>query len=185
MVGVRIDGKDKLGYTQFDSYPAGLGLDVVKFLRKVKRRKTGFHTLVGQALALRVVDDSDDAYPTAEEAEALKGFADVKVASGELSSWYVLLRELQGDLEGCLEAGYICGNAKFMRDSLFCEWAYILNLDTGKLEVYKGFQKFPDLKSRYSRRLSKKDEYCGVALVAEFPLDNIPRNWRKQLPKDE
>jgi len=185
MVGIRIKGEDKLGYNQFDSYPSGLGADVVKFLRKVRRRKTGFHTLVEQALALKVVDDTGEGVkPTAAEIETLKQHADTGVSGGELSEWYVLLRELQGDLEGCLKAGYICGGASFLSESLFCEWAYIVNLDTGKLEVYKGFQTTRDPKSRYSGKRAV-DGYFGVALAAEFPVEDIPRDWRKQVTEDE
>jgi len=34
-------------------------------------------------------------------------------------------------------------NDEFIRDSLYCEYAYILNKDTNELEVYRGFQESP------------------------------------------
>lgn len=37
-------------------------------------------------------------------------------------------------------------NNDFILDSLSCEWGYILNLDNNTLEVWKGFQKYPDKK---------------------------------------
>ena len=34
-------------------------------------------------------------------------------------------------------------NYEFAKDSLFCEWAYVIDLDNEVLEVYKGFNKTP------------------------------------------
>lgn len=63
----------------------------------------------------------------------------------------------------------------FLYDSLFCEWAYIINLDTKKLEIYKGFNKNPNAKGRYADHYAYDDDhrYCGVALVKEIPLNKI------------
>src|SRR5690606_5458243 len=60
----------------------------------------------------------------------------------------------------------------FVGDSLFCEWAYVFNLDTGKLEVYRGFQKTPGV-GRYAHLDLNPDHeptYYGMSLVAELPL---------------
>ena len=63
----------------------------------------------------------------------------------------------------------------FLYDSLFCEWAYIINLDTKKLEIYKGFNKNPNAKGRYANHYAYDDDkrYCGIALVKEIPLNKI------------
>ena len=65
------------------------------------------------------------------------------------------------------------GNS-FIRDSLFCEWGYILNLDEGVLEVYQGFQKSPHDNGRYSDTEASSSGYYGSALIVTFPLDNLP-----------
>ena len=71
----------------------------------------------------------------------------------------------------------------FMKDSLFCEWAYVINLTTNKLEIYRGFQKKPQ-KNRYYTRKQICKGYYNVKLVIEFPLDAIPDDWVEQLDKE-
>jgi hypothetical protein len=63
----------------------------------------------------------------------------------------------------------------FLYNSLFCEWAYIINLDTKKLEIYEGFNKNPNAKGRYANHYAYNDDhrYCGVALVKAIPLNKI------------
>ena len=61
----------------------------------------------------------------------------------------------------------------FLAASLFCEWAYIINVDTGKLEVYKGFNVDPEAPGRYAALKEEDGDYRGVKLVAEFDLDTI------------
>ena len=58
--------------------------------------------------------------------------------------WYCLLRHAQGDLNVYKNGlRYMIDNHDFIKDSLFCEYAYIINLDTKRLEFYVGFQKTP------------------------------------------
>jgi hypothetical protein len=71
----------------------------------------------------------------------------------------------------------------FLVDSLFCEWAYIINLDENVLEIYRGFNKEPSDKGRYAslkepdRVLDNgniiKTKHYGVELIKEIPLSEI------------
>jgi hypothetical protein len=72
--------------------------------------------------------------------------------------WYDLLRSDQGDLEAYAEIGLMIDSASFIKDSLFCEWAYIINLDRGVLEVYRGFQTKKPKKNRYALSKEEIDE---------------------------
>ena len=74
----------------------------------------------------------------------------------------------------------------FIKDSLFCEYGYIINMDTKKLEMYEGFQKKPD--KRKSNRYGTENErgYYPCRMVKAFPLDKIPDDWMaKAFPRDE
>lgn len=62
-----------------------------------------------------------------------------------------------------------CGN--FLKDSLFCEWTYIANLDDEVLEIYEGYVKESGALGRYAS--FKRDDYYGVALVAVIHLDDL------------
>lgn len=98
----------------------------------------------------------------------------------------------------CMRKSFKLDN-RFLIDSLFCEWAYIINLDSGKLEIYHGFNHDPDALGRYAsqnipRNWSgishmvvvgpngeaepvdwKPKTYYGVALAQEVPLSDINR----------
>lgn len=168
------DGVDKSTYNHYDSYPDGLGEEVVKFIRasNIVEMNEIFDRLT-------IVDS--DATPTPEQIEACKQYADTSVSTGQLTEWYVLLRSAQGDLFALRDGlSYMIGGGKeFMKDSLFCEWAYIINLDDNVLEVYQGFQKTPD-NNRY--QISEPDNgYYHVKLLKTYPLENIPENWVEEI----
>ena len=87
--------------------------------------------------------------------------------------WYCLLREAQGDLTAWTQKGlkFMINSEGFIHDSLFCEYAYIINLDDGLLEFYQGFNKNPEAPGRYADY--QDNGYCGVALVDTIALDDI------------
>jgi hypothetical protein len=79
-------------------------------------------------------------------------------------------------------------NAGFAHDSLFCEWAYVVDLDRYVFEVYKGFnQDFSAHKGvfgsvPFTPEQQKKDKYSTVALLKSYSLRNLPTF--EQLVKD-
>jgi len=58
----------------------------------------------------------------------------------------------------------------FIKNSLFCEWAYIINLDSKELEIYKGFQKEPN-NNRYSIDAPSDRGYYNCKLLMSISLD--------------
>ena len=67
-----------------------------------------------------------------------------------------------------------CDRLDFLYDSLFCEYAYIINLDSGYLEFYKGFNTNPNAEGRYAKFKSEDDStYFGVKLMQEISLSEI------------
>lgn len=179
-IGFRIDGQDKIAYNHFDSYPSELGDDAVSFIRGWLA--DGRDKMRAAVRALTVIDT--DAKPTAEQKERLAPIADLGVSEKSLDDWYCLLRNLQGDLGGYLKHGLIPDGHDFMRDSLFCEWAYVVNMDDFSFEVYRGFQKSPHTDGRYSA-LEPGAGYYPVALLKAFALDDIPQNWIAQVDPPE
>jgi len=59
----------------------------------------------------------------------------------------------------------------YIKDSLFCEHAYIINLDTLSFEYYVGFQLKPQLYNRFG--YEKKNDYYPCRLAAIFDLKKI------------
>lgn len=66
----------------------------------------------------------------------------------------------------------------FAANGLFCEWAWVVDLDKRTFEGYIGFGREPlTEKDRfYFLRHLEKDGYSGVRLVAEWSIDALPSN---------
>lgn len=172
--GFRVDGVDKVTYNQFDSYPDCLGFSVLEFISKSK----SFDEL--KSLSSSIVLVNNKIKPTPEQIEENLNWSDKSVRTGELEDWYVLLRNAQGDLNA-LHQGlkYMIDNHNFLFDSLFCEYAYIINIDEGVLEFYKGFNRSPNGSGRYAippddyYKDGQTTEYYGVNLLQTFNLSEI------------
>lgn len=166
-----IDGTEKITYNHSDSYPDWLGVRFLKWLKDADLEQ-----VAQQVRDLRVVND--DIKPTAEDIDRLAPFTNLGVSSSSTDEWYCLLRETQGDLVAILNAGYIEDGSQFPLDSLFCEWAYCLDLDRAAFEVYKGFQEQPHSEGRFADRPVKADSrgktWYPIKLVAQWNLERLP-----------
>lgn len=146
-----VDGETKAGYVHFDSYPSGLGADVLEWLHEALNEQTG--KALTQVRALKVVNDETE--PTAEQIEALKRYANTNVSTKQLDEWYVLLRECQGEPSLTLEAGYMYGVSRVEPYRLGCghEYFYVVDFDKHEFTASGygrplGNWKFDDLPTR-------------------------------------
>lgn len=180
-IGFRIDNADKIAYNQFDSYPTGVGANILQELCGIKDWENV------KARIRKIVLVTDDQPPTQEQINANQKWADLSVSERSFEDWYCLLRKAQGTL-----APYIDGSLPiiydahtFLLDSLFCEYAYIVNLDNMTFEFYRGFNReSSEAGGRYA--VQKKppapngyvNEYFGVVLVETIPLSDFPTTKR-------
>lgn len=166
--GFRIDNIDKVIYNHFDSYPDELGRNVMNYISK-----TDLTAMKEVAADIQLVERSST--PSRELIRKYRKYADLSVSRQKYEDWYCLLRKVQGDLFA-FHTGlrHMPDNREFLADSLFCEWAYILNLDSERLECYTGFNKDPSAKGRYaSQSIERGSGYYGVALLKEIALPDI------------
>lgn len=166
--GFRINNIDKVTYNHYDSYPDELGRNVMKYISK-----TPLAALKEVAAGIQLVERSST--PSQKLILKYKKYADLGVAEGKYEDWYCLLRKAQGDLFAFHRGlKHMPDYSEFLADSLFCEWAYILNLDTERLESYTGFNKNRSAKGRYaSQSIERNSGYYGVALLKEIALPDI------------
>lgn len=167
--GFILDGKEYITYNHSDSYPNGLGLSLIQDFKAIGESK-----IREQVKNLILVKENEE--PTKEQIKKLIKYADTSVSTGSLKEFYVLLRETQGDMRATLESGFMIDSAGFLYDSLFCEFAYIFNLDERTFEIYDGFQEKPHTQGRYHKGKQANEKYYPVALIVSFPLDAIPEN---------
>lgn len=63
----------------------------------------------------------------------------------------------------------------FASDSLFCEWAYVIDYDKNSFEVYKGLNTSGiSEEDRFFHLYDGENDYYPVKILASFPLDNLP-----------
>lgn len=76
-------------------------------------------------------------------------------------------------------------NFNFGYDGLFCEWAYLVNLDTNKLEVYCGGSTFCLKENERFYNKDSNDGYYGIKLIQEYDLNDLPseEDFIKELEK--
>lgn len=166
-VGFIKDGEIKVAYNHFDSYPEGLGEEVLNFVREysVDQMREMFDKI-------ELVDE--DSTPTKEQIQRCRevGTINLGVGSGSEQDWYCLLRGCQGNLKAYADTGLMVNAKKFLGDSLFCEYAYLINLDDETLETYKGFQQSQP-KGRFSDWEPDKG-YYAVGLTSIHLLKDLP-----------
>lgn len=182
LIAVVKDGKFVVGqYCEGDGYPEGQGKIALEFLRgdgNVHRLTEGLQHVT---------------YPTEDERKA---FWKKAGHDGE-SDWVTMevsqkFRGLYPSLSRDTGAGVLGLIAQaandnkvplvlqqsFAGDSLFCEWAYVIDLDQSTFEVYRGFNKEPTpANSRFPSGadwLEKENEYEPVKLLQSYWLRTLP-----------
>ncbi|HEY4755766.1 MAG TPA: hypothetical protein VIH28_06915 [Ignavibacteriaceae bacterium] len=170
------DEKAKGFYNQFDGYPdGGVGEEVVIELQKIDEIN-GWDQFKKNCKKVELVDENKK--PSKLIQEKYNKFFNSGVSTGKSEEWYALLRELQGAkyipeiMSGKVE--HMLDGTNFIKDSLFCEYAYVIDLDKMVLELYKGFQKEPQKGNRFGEKLAKgEDTYYPCKKVGEIALKGI------------
>lgn len=188
-VGIILKGEYKGLYNHSDSYPGGLGEEVVAFIKAVNKTKTGWARLKRNMHKVITIDRNIK--PTAEEIERYKQYANLNVSNQSYEDWYCLLRELQGVaafveiMKGKLKhADFGAVGKEFIKDSLSCEYAYVINLDNMTLELYKGYQEAPQEGNRFGVEKNSSGHY-PCKLMGICKLSKIPRGWEEKFYPDE
>ena len=171
LFGFRKDGKDKLTYNHFDSYQDYLGRVMAKFCAEHKVSE-----LKAVCDSIELVDE--ESTPTIEQiTKCVKaGYYDLNVSTQSVGDWYCILREMQGNPEEYAKnfknghGTYMIDSHEFIQNSLFCEYAYIINLDTEKLEFWIGFQHRAQAGNRYGETTNGRG-YYPCRLLLEIPLE--------------
>ena len=173
LYGIRKDGVDKCTYNHSDSYPSWLGRRVLEFCANntIENLEKFFNKI-------ELVDESSK--PTEEQIKKCveAGYYSGVVSTKSVDDWYCLLRNLQGNfdeyqnlIDDEAKTIFMTDCISFIKDSLFCEYAYIINLDDEVLEFYEGFQKEAQKGNRYGE--TEEDGYYPCKLVFTISLDEI------------
>lgn len=165
---VKLDGEYKIAqYGQWDGYPEGQGIKCLNFFRNLYSDKR-FREEFEQKLRLcRFASD--------EELE--RDFYTKK-------NWWNIYPELTRDVgadvlnivSNCENGLVLYNSIDFAADSLFCEYAWVIDLDENKFEGYTGFNEKPLSEDDRFYFLHEKEErgYHGVKLCAKWDIESLP-----------
>ena len=151
--GFRKNGKDKIARSNYDSYPEGLGAAVVDFCKQTSIEE--MHEIFDR---IELIDEDFD-------------YIEEQIENNEVD----LSKQNPFDILKA-ESLYMIDSKDFIKNSLFCEYGYIINLDTCKLECWLGYQREPDMSNRYG---TKPFDALGTGIhypcrkVMEVKLEDI------------
>lgn len=184
--GIRKDGQDLLTYNNANSYPEWLGERICSFVKTMSDNDM-------EKLVLMLKPVSENTPATSEDIQLCKQLkiSDFTIGDRKETDYYCLLRKTQGNFEFYEELvknppSFMKGkmlpfiqNSMFVLDSLYCEFAYILNLDTKHLEFWVGFQTKPDPKNRYGTE--ELNGYFPCKEIADFSFEMIRGNSEESI----
>jgi hypothetical protein len=162
-------------YGQWDHYPEGNGLIVLSFIKKYLNSAEKISNFMKHI--------NDTYQPTQKEIDKWyhEAGADNKYVSFEISNKLKLAHPSIHRDTGSRILEYIflnnhvpiISNITFAADSLFCEWVYVINMDTQELEIYKGNNKTPLLPTERFYFLTDKSDkiYYPVKKVAALSFN--------------
>lgn len=143
-IGFVLNGKRYMTYNHSDSYPNYLYRELLYTLRNIAKSDPDWLQKLRRKVANLTILDRNKK-PTEDMKSLYKHYSNIGVSEGTLDDLYCLFRELQGIkwIEEIWEDRlfHILDDEIFLWDGLFCEWAYVVDLDKEMLFVGKGFCK--------------------------------------------
>lgn len=183
LIAVQVDGEYKVAqYGQWDGYPSGQGARILEFLRNHKKKLPAFAEAV-RACSEMSEEDYEQAWVDCG-ANPDSDFVTMDVSEKFHQRYPHLSRDCGADiLNHVFNAGKdglkLRYALDFAADSLFCEWAYVIDLDKNTFEVFKGLNTTPlDPSERFAslpvEPSNIKNQYYQVKLVQSYDLDKLP-----------
>lgn len=173
---IQIDGEYKVAqYCQWDGYPEGVGSALLSLLKEVdlgllKQKIKNLSSLSQEDLGEKWKECGSDG----------SGWVSLEVSDKFKNKYPHLHRDCSGaELLSLVSQDMVKEvslNVDFPKDSLFCEWCYVIDFDKGTFEIYKGFNK--EKLSEGERFYSEPDpeaSYQPVKLLREWKLEDLPR----------
>jgi len=157
-------------YGQRDGYPEGQGVTILTFLRARSRVKKLTDKLARVRFSTKA--DEKEAQEFLESIGSKLYNKKYPYSSRDVGGEILEMVANSKDKEIVLQ-----DSTDFAGDSLFCEWAYVVDLDKRKLEVYTGFNKEPLAEDERFAKIPKSkysSEYSAIRCIHKFDLDKLP-----------
>jgi hypothetical protein len=175
-------------YAQWDGYPSGQGATILDFLKKHKT-PSKMKAFKEKLLQVKFVDEikqkeidaffqsigTENGWMDMEQANKYHAKYPLHSRDNGAQTLEMIMNTKEDDL-------WLHDSTSFAADSLFCEYAYVIDLDKNNLEVYVGFVKKPLAKKErfyFLTEIAKKDhrddsKYYPIKLAVKYSLDALP-----------
>lgn len=165
-------------YCQWDGYLDGQGKQVIAFVIGYLQDPEKLKQFTENVLSAKEISDEDLKALWVEcGASPDSNMVSLDVSNKFSKKHPQLHRDFGANI---LEYIYSTPNAKirketeFAKDSLFCEFAYLINLDNNTVEFYKGFNKAPlTSEDRFFNLQDLEEEYMPVKMFASIPFSEF------------
>lgn len=177
------EGKLKVAkYCQWDGYPSGQGSTIISYIQDIMNKDN----LINSIKKIKKPSKAwwEKTFAKLGHDLSKSEFVPYNISIKLYSKYPHLSRDMGGKIFEYIENNkptYILNDKDFGKDSLFCEYAYVINLDNDTLEFYKGFQKELPEKSIFCDPKKDKPNKSGYypvkkALVLSFEqIKNTPK----------
>jgi hypothetical protein len=185
------NGETKVAqYGQWDGYPEGQGATALKFLTNNDLVKFK-HKLNSVFFVNDRKQKEIDSWLLSMGCE--NGWMNGEQADKYKSKYPLLSRDngadiLQMIMESEEEINWVTDSSEFAGDSLFCEWAYVVDLDKNVFEVYQGFNNKPlTIEDRFYYLTAEADKenqrrkdygsdsmYYPIKMIKSYNLNDLP-----------
>lgn len=196
VTAVFLNGEPRVAqYGQWDGYPSGQGVTILDFLRKSSMNK--FRKKVEKCVFLSPEEIKNrwtecGADPNSE-------WVGLDIAHIFEEKYPGLYRDTGAKILEMIYKGEVTelqNSIDFVNDSLWCEWAYVIDLDKNTFEVYEGFNTKPlNEGARFNtetpiERKGVNDQtsnYYPVGLKKSYSIDDLPtkQGFLDELEKED
>ena len=156
-------------YGQWDGYPDGAGISILKFLKKNNLKNLSEKIDEVKFLSKNEIDAINEEIKEKQKSDAAFRWTDYWPHLSRDCGWQILEYVSHHGIKE------VINKLQFAGDSLFCEWAYVIDLDENTFEVYKGFNEVPlSVEDRFYFLQENESKYYPVKLIKKYDLNNLP-----------
>lgn len=160
-------------YCQWDGYPSGQGLTVINFIQSAD-----IPAFKEKVAALKEAT-TEEVQALWQECGADGDWVTMDISDKFYRKYPQFHRNTGADILYMIAnnpPGFkVFLDTGFAGDSLFCEYAYLVNLDTKQLECYGGFNKKPLPETeRFAYLQEEGSEYYPIRLIAAYEFCDLP-----------
>lgn len=179
LTAVYMDGEYRVAkYCQWDGYPEGQGLKCLHFLRDEMDEKK----LREELLKAGFIDGEKYNAILQKYGASEDGFISCDNSYRMLEVFPELHRDTGADILEMIQNGMApfgtLNSLRFAADSLFCEWAWVIDFDKRTFEVYEGYNEISlTEEDRFFFLREFEDPNCkyhAVKKAAEWCIDALP-----------